>query len=170
MKMFKEIKWGERERTLKAATVCPRLSRALILRACGISNEYQWQSWHANVLAENRGHVKRGHWRRSGSEGCVLPCSRVIAAAARPPRPCSLACTHADRNSTSSVHRHHHRRRCSVRASRLLRMPVWSEEQAKNAPRSLHVVDFTYHLEDTRKNKVSASSSWARSAAGFETR
>jgi len=123
--------------------------------------EYQWQSWHANVLAENRGHVKRGHWRRSGSEGCVLPCSRVIAAAARPPRPCSLACTHADRNSTSSVHRHHHRRRrrCSVRASRLPRMPVWSEEQAKNAPRSLHVVDFTYHLEDTRKNKVSASSS-----------
>lgn len=144
-----------------------RISR-IISRVRGILMNDQWRvSWRANVLAENRGHVC-GRWHRSGSEGCDFPCSRVIAAAARLPRPRSLACTHADR----TVHR-----QCivivvavaPVRANRPPRMPgvKWRNERCekkkkkKNAPRSLHVINFTHHPEDTRRNKVSAPSSWS---------
>jgi len=112
----------------------------------------------ANVLAENRGHVC-GHWHRNGSEGCNFPCSRVIAAAARLPRPRSLACTHAGQNSISSVHRHH-RPRCRrfVACEPITENAdvKWrTKRSAKNALRSLHVINFTYHPEDTRRNKVS---------------
>lgn len=61
--------------------------------------------------------------------------------------------------------------KCRCEVKRAKRCGKRKEKKKKNAPRSLHVVDFTYHPEDTRRNKVSAQSSLrARSVvAGFET-
>lgn len=164
------------EREKKADLKLPLPSRALsgisrlISRVRGISMNAGSDNLLTcvNVLAENRGHVKRGRWRRSGSEGCARPCSRVIAAAARLPRPHSLACTHADR----TVHR-----QCIViiavvvvvviAVAPCVRADHWEcqcEVKSPSAAKkrsaiSLHVVNFTYHPEDTRRNKVSAPSS-----------
>jgi len=121
-----------------------------------------------NVLAENRGHVC-GRWRRCDSERCNFPCSRVITAAAQLPRPRSLACTHADK----TVH-------CQcivlvvvvvvaacVRADyREWRCEVEESSAAKNAPRSLYVVNFVYHPRGyTQKQGERAEASWARSVS-----